>query len=103
MKLLPLDRPELFELVASWLAWKENYQWLDFGNGRQVITPALLKIMAQRETHVLRVYTSDRDGIPIGIVGLNSGDRALKTATFWGCRERNPSATGDIQLSPVQN
>ncbi len=43
MKLYPLDTPELLELVAGWLARKENHQWLDFGNGRQIITPALLK------------------------------------------------------------
>ena len=83
MKLLPLDRPELLELVAGWLARKENYQWLDFGNGRQPITPALLKIMTQRETHFLRVYTSSRDDAPIGICGLNSVDRTFKTAVFW--------------------
>src|SRR2546425_11062833 len=84
MKLLPLDRPELIELVASWLARKENYQWLDFGSGRQIITPALLKIMVQRETHFLRVTTSNRDDTPIGIAGLNNVDRTSKTATFWG-------------------
>jgi RimJ/RimL family protein N-acetyltransferase len=84
MKLYPLDTPELLELVASWLAQKQNYQWLDFGNGRQIVTPALLKIMAQRETHFLRAYTSARDDTPIGIVGLNSVDRAFRTATFWG-------------------
>jgi len=37
-----LDTPEVFDLVASWLATKENYQWLDFGNGRQTVTPVLL-------------------------------------------------------------
>jgi len=84
MKLVPLDRPEILALVAGWLARKENHQWLDFGNGRQPITPALLKIMAQRETHFMRAYTSDRDDTPIGIVGLNSVDRNFKTATFWG-------------------
>jgi RimJ/RimL family protein N-acetyltransferase len=84
MKLLPLDRPELFELVAGWLSRKENYQWLDFGNGRQIVTPAVLKIMAQREAHFLRAFTSDRDDVPIGIVGLNSVDRTFKTAMFWG-------------------
>ena len=84
MKLLPLDRPELLELVAGWVARKENHQWLDFGNARQIITPALLKIMAQRETHFLRAFTSERDDIPIGIVGLNSVDRIFKTAMFWG-------------------
>ena len=77
MKLYPIDTPELLELVAGWLARKENYQWLDFGNGRQILTPALLKIMAQRETHFLRAYTSDRDEIPIGIVGLNGVDRTF--------------------------
>lgn len=84
MKLLPLDTPELVELAASWLARKENHQWLDFGNGGQMFTPALLKIMAQRETHFMRAYTSDRDNTPIGIVGLTSVDRAFKTARFWG-------------------
>ena len=84
MMLLPLDAPGRLELVAGWLAEKENYQWLDFGNGRQLVTPALLKVMAQRETHFLRVYTSDKEDIPIGILGLNSVDRTFKTATFWG-------------------
>ena len=83
MKLYPLDTPDLLELVASWLAQKQNYQWLDFGSGRQIITPALLRIMTQRETHFLRAFTSDRDD-PIGIVGLNSVDRTFKTAMFWG-------------------
>lgn len=84
MKLLPLDRPEFLPLVAAWLAQKENHQWLAFGNGKQPVTPTLLKIMAQQETHFLRVYTSDRDDVPIGILGLNSVDRSFKTATFWG-------------------
>lgn len=84
MKLLRLDTPEALERAAGWLARKENYQWLDFGNGRQPVTPALLKIMAQRETHFMRVYTSIRDDVPIGMCGLNNVDRAFKTATFWG-------------------
>lgn len=84
MKLLPLDTPEILDLVAGWLAQKDNYQWLDFGNGRQIVTPALLKIMSQRGTHFLRAYTSERDDTPIGIVGLNNVDRTFKTATFWG-------------------
>lgn len=83
MKLLPLDKPELLELVARWLVDKQNYQWLDFGNGRQIVTPGLLKIMTQRDTHFLRVFTSDGDDIPIGVVGLNNVDRFFKTATLW--------------------
>lgn len=84
MKLLALERPELIELAAGWLAQKENYQWLDFGGGRQIVTPALLKIMTQRDTHFLRLYTSPRDGTPIGLCGLNGVDRVARTATFWG-------------------
>ncbi|MGH8641799.1 MAG: GNAT family N-acetyltransferase [Burkholderiales bacterium] len=84
MKLMPIDTPELLQMVAGWLARKENYQWLDFGNGRQPVTPALLKIMTQRESHFLRIYTSDRDDDPIGILGLNSVDHTFRTATFWG-------------------
>jgi RimJ/RimL family protein N-acetyltransferase len=82
VKLLALDRPEVIARVAEWLARKENFQWLDFGG--KPVTPALLKIMAQRETHFLRAYTSDLDDEPIGILGLNHVDRAFRSATFWG-------------------
>jgi len=84
MKLLPLNTPEIIELAASWLARKENYQWLSFGNGVQLVTPMLLKIMAQQETHFMRVYTSDRDDVPIGIAGLNNVSRTFRTGTLWG-------------------
>ena len=84
MKLLPLDTPRLLGLAAGWLARKENHQWLDFGNGRQLISPPLLKIMAQRESHFLRAYTAESDDTPIGILGLNNVDRMFKSATFWG-------------------
>jgi RimJ/RimL family protein N-acetyltransferase len=84
VKLLTLHSAEVFELVTGWLAKKENYQWLDFGNGIQIITPALLKVMVQRETHYIRAYTSNCDDTPIGVVGLNGISSAFKTATFWG-------------------
>lgn len=85
MKLLPLESAETIELVAGWLAEKHNYQWLDFGNGQQVVSPAVLKIMAQRDTHLLRVYTADHDETtPIGIVALENVNRKFRTATLWG-------------------
>lgn len=84
MKLRPIHASRDFDLVAGWLAQKENYQWLDFGNGLQILTPALLAIMARRDTHFLRIYTADRDDTPIGIVGLNGVDATFRTATFWG-------------------
>ncbi|HZH80322.1 MAG TPA: hypothetical protein VFD68_03390, partial [Gemmatimonadales bacterium] len=57
MKLLPLDSPERIELAAGWLNREENYKWLDFGNGVQSLTPVMLKVMTQRDLHVLRLYT----------------------------------------------
>ena len=84
MTLLPLDTPERVALAAHWLAQKENYQWLDFGNGGGANSPMLLKIMAQRDTHFLRLYTSPLDDRPIGIAALNNVDRRLRTAVFWG-------------------
>lgn len=100
MKLLPLAAPEILALAAGWLARKENYQWLDFGNGRQIVTPALLKIMTQRETHFMRVYTwGDRDA-PIGIVGLNSVDRISGTAALWAVAgEKSFSHRGYVSLA----
>jgi len=83
MRLLPLENPELIRLVADWMSRKENYQWLDFGNGRQVLTPEWLKIATQRDTEVLRVFTLDDDVTPIGVVGLANVDRSFKTARIW--------------------
>jgi RimJ/RimL family protein N-acetyltransferase len=83
MKLLPLDSPELIELVAGWLAKPENYKWLDFGNGVQILTPVTIKIMTQREIQVLRAYTADNGDEPVGVVGLTNVDRNFGTASIW--------------------
>jgi RimJ/RimL family protein N-acetyltransferase len=84
MKLLALDTPELLELVSQWLGKEENCKWLDFGNGVQALTPAMIKIMTQRGLHVLRAFTPDTDDVPAGVVGLSNVDRTFKTASLWG-------------------
>jgi RimJ/RimL family protein N-acetyltransferase len=104
MKLLPLDSPAIIGLAAGWLAQKENYQWLDLGNGRPLMTPALLKIMAQRDSHLLRAYTADHDETPIGLVALSNIDRGFRSALFWGAsgeksfRNRGYSTYASSQL-----
>jgi len=82
--LRPLESASDFELTAAWLQLKENSQWLDFGGNRQAVTPALLKIMVQRQTNFIRVYTSYEDDAPLGIVALNNVDRNMRTGTLWG-------------------
>lgn len=77
-----LDSPERLDLVAGWLARRETYQWLDFGDGTQILTLAWLKVMTQQDTRVLRVYTLD-EGTPLGIVGLDDVNRHFKTARIW--------------------
>lgn len=83
MKLLPLDSPELIGLAAAWLGQEENYKWLDFGNGVQRLTPVAIKIMTQRDLHVLRAFQPDDAEQPVGVVGLTNVDRAFKTASLW--------------------
>ncbi len=84
MKLLPLDCPELIELAANWLSHEDNYKWLDFGNGVHSPTPISLKVMTQRDLHVLRAFTPNGSDLPIGVVGLSNVDRRFKTAaSMW--------------------
>jgi RimJ/RimL family protein N-acetyltransferase len=83
MQLKPLDSPDLLRLVTGWLNEKDNAQWLDFGDGRQQVSVEWLKIALQRGTYVLRVFTSDVDDLPIGVVGLANIHRHFKTANFW--------------------
>ena len=59
-----------------------NAKWLDFGYGRQHVTPEWLKIATQRGTLVLRVFAGD-DGAPVGAVGLGNINPHFKSATFW--------------------
>lgn len=82
MQLKPVDTPELLQLVVGWLSQKENYQWLDFGDGRQLVSREWLKIAMQRGTHVLRVFTSD-DDMPIGVTGLTNINPHFRTANVW--------------------
>lgn len=84
IKLLPLDNPALIDLVAEWLGREENNKWLDFGNGIGAPSAVALKIMTQRDLHVLRVFTPDGSDLPIGVVGLSNVDRRFKSAgSLW--------------------
>lgn len=82
VELRQLDSADLIRLAAGWLARRQNYVWLDFGEGKQILTPEWLKIMSQRDTHVLRIFTADR-GVPIGIIGLDAVNRHFRTARIW--------------------
>jgi len=82
MRFVPLGA-DLITTVAGWMAEKANYQWLDFGNGVQILTPAALKIMAQRPLHHIRVFMPDDADVPLGVVALSNIDRTFKTATPW--------------------
>ena len=84
MKLLPLDKPDLIDLAAQWLGREENYKWLDFGDGVHALSLVSLRIMAQRDLHVLRMFTADDCDLPIGIVALSDIRRQWKTAgSLW--------------------
>lgn len=83
MTLLPLESRQLIDLAARWLADETNYQWLDFGGGRQLVSPALLNVMLQRSTNFMRAFTS-ASGRPIGLVALQDVNRLVGTATLWG-------------------
>jgi RimJ/RimL family protein N-acetyltransferase len=68
-------------LASRWLSEENNWKWLDFKG--QEPTPALVKIMTQLSTNLLRVFTADDDVTPIGIVGLTDIHRQFKTASVW--------------------
>lgn len=79
MELKTINTSELIEVVAGWLSEKRNSQWLDFGSD---VNAACLKFMVQKDTNMIRAFTSD-DDVPIGVVGLSQVNRTFKTATLW--------------------
>ena len=82
MELQPLEDQDI-PLVAEWMAKPENHCWLRFGPGVHTVGAATLKLMARRDLHMLRLFTAEAEGPPIGIVALSEVDRAFKTATLW--------------------
>src|SRR2546430_16578349 len=80
MKLLPLDKPELIQLAAQWLGREENYKWLDFGVGAPALSVVSLRVMSQRDLHVLRVFTPDDTDLPIGSVARSATRGYSQTA-----------------------
>ena len=83
MNLKPIDSPELLNLAAAWLAREEDSQWLHPRNAAQAVTPEWLKIAIQRGGDVLRLFTTDENEVPIGVVGLSEVDRNFRTARGW--------------------
>ena len=83
IKLLSLDEPEPFRLAAECLGKYDNYKWLDFGNSVQQVSPAALKMMAQRGLHVIRVYTAEDGATLAGVVGLANVDPKFRAASVW--------------------
>jgi RimJ/RimL family protein N-acetyltransferase len=83
MELIPLDDDRLMAAAAGWLAEKRNHQWLNLGDGAQQIGPLSLKLMSRSDAHILRAFTADEDGSPIGLVALSSVNRDFRSALLW--------------------
>jgi RimJ/RimL family protein N-acetyltransferase len=81
MRLEPID--DRLTLVEAWLGDEANHQWLDFGAGVQRLTEGALKIMAQRDLHVLRLFRADGATVPSGLVALSNIAPRFGTATLW--------------------
>lgn len=82
MELTPLEASDI-ALVAEWLGKEENYRWLDFGGGVQILAAPALAVMAKRDKHNLRLYRPDEAQQPIGIVGLSNISMEFRSATLW--------------------
>jgi RimJ/RimL family protein N-acetyltransferase len=74
--------PSEVDLLIAWLHCPDNYQWLDFGSGVQMLPPPAIKLMLQRDTNVIRVFTDPSD-VPIGVVGLSQIAASFSTAMLW--------------------
>jgi RimJ/RimL family protein N-acetyltransferase len=82
MRLKPLDDSSII-VAAEWMGNEENYKWLDFGGGQQILTPLSLKLMTQRDVHLIRTFASDINDTPLGLVALSNISSNFRTATLW--------------------
>lgn len=71
------------DLASDWMSRKENYQWLDFGAGRQVLSRSAIALMRSRDLHVLRLFAPAAGERPVGIVALSNVAETFGSATLW--------------------
>jgi RimJ/RimL family protein N-acetyltransferase len=83
MELIPLESERQLRLGAGWLAEKSNHQWLDFGDGNGPLGPLTLARMSRDPAHIIRAFTADGDGAPIGLAALSSVNRDFRSAVLW--------------------
>lgn len=79
--------PDITAELATWLAHRNNSQWLDFGNGRQVLSLAALNMMAKSGSHCIRA-SREPSGRVVGVAALQNVDNAFRSAMLWGVRFR---------------
>jgi RimJ/RimL family protein N-acetyltransferase len=82
MKLRNLEDRDL-PVVTSWLSNPENARWLRFGPRLKTLPGSVLKLMARRDLHMIRLFSAELGGPPVGIVALGDIDRDFRTATLW--------------------
>jgi RimJ/RimL family protein N-acetyltransferase len=69
--------------LNHWLTQSENFQWLDFGCGRQELTSIFIKMMVAKDTNLVRLFTTDEADEPIGVVALSNISHTFNTAMLW--------------------
>ncbi len=83
MELIPLDDEGTLRLVSRWLADGEDHPWLHLGGSEQRLSAGNMRRMIDDEAHIVRVFTSDEAGVPIGLVALSSVNPDFRTAVLW--------------------
>jgi RimJ/RimL family protein N-acetyltransferase len=78
---------ESIAAATVWLNEPANYKWLDFGAGRQQLSPTALHYMSRSGAHYIRAC-HDATGRLVGIAGLQHVDSKFKSAMLWGVRPR---------------
>jgi RimJ/RimL family protein N-acetyltransferase len=78
----PLD-PHDLDRVGDWLSLEENYQWLDFGAGVQILSSLALAAMIKRDLHDLVVFGIGDEVEPVGLVGVSNIAPMFGSGTLW--------------------
>ena len=72
-----------YPLVAAWLSEPQNSRWLRFGPGIRTLEPLTLKLMVRLGRHMMRLFSAEDGGPPVGVVALSDIDPEFHTAMLW--------------------
>ena len=73
-------------MVMSWLGRPEIHKWLDFGDGRTLLSEGQFTFLVRNPANRVNLFCDTRTDAPVGVIALQGIRNAARYGLQWGLR-----------------